>query len=190
MVYINLLPVKEIKQKVQARQQVFLFSFVFVGLIACLVVAGIIHAGIVSGLETDIADLQKEKKRYNEVIKQIQEIEAQKKTLQTRIDIITNLSKESDLTVRVMDEVASATPSDRVWLTSFSQQGGRLALSGMALDNRTVAAFMDSLKASPWVVDVNLASSTQTKQGNIDLKTFSINCVVAPPAADETQTVK
>ena len=191
MVYINLLPVKEIKQRVQARQQVFLFSFIFVGLIACLVVAGIIHAGIVSGLESDVADLNREKTRYNEVIEQIKKIENDKATLQKRIDIITNLSKQSGLTVRVMDEVAKATPSDRVWLTQFSQQGGSLSLSGMALDDRTVAAYMDSLKASPWIVEVNLSSSTLSRQGNSDLKTFSITCTVAPPTAeDNTQTVK
>ncbi|MDH4317373.1 MAG: PilN domain-containing protein, partial [Desulfobulbaceae bacterium] len=185
MVYINLLPVKEIKQRVQARQQVFLFSFIFVGLIACLVVAGIIHAGIVSGLESDVADLNREKTRYNEVIEQIKKIENDKATLQKRIDIITNLSKQSGLTVRVMDEVAKATPSDRVWLTQFSQQGGSLSLSGMALDDRTVAAYMDSLKASPWIVEVNLSSSTLSRQGNSDLKTFSITCTVAPPTAED-----
>ncbi|MDH3347341.1 MAG: PilN domain-containing protein [Desulfobulbaceae bacterium] len=185
MVYINLLPVKEIKQRVQARQQVFLFSVVFLGLLACLVFAGVIHQRVVSGLEDDVAKLKLKKKEFNQVIAEIKKIEQDKKLLRTRIDIITRLRKEADLTVRVMDEVAKATPPSRVYINSLSQQGNNLSLSGVALDNRTIASYMDTLKMSPFVNNVELRQATLLAQGGKKLKSFSFACKVSPPPTDD-----
>lgn len=187
MVHINLLPVKEMKQRVQARQQIIAFIFVFLCVISGLVVTGLIQAASVSRLENELNTLRAEKKKYEKQIAEIKKIEKNRKLLEKRIDIIKRLERSSALTVHVMDEVAAATPSDRMWLLSMSQAGGRLSLSGVALDNRTIASYMESLKNKSYIKDVTLSSVSGKSIAGRKLKSFSMTCAVAPPPVDSPE---
>ena len=75
----------------------------------------------------------------------------QKEELERKTAIINKLRAESSLTVRLLDDVARNVDNKRLWLDSLSQQGPTLSLTGVALDNETVAQFMDKLKSSEFV---------------------------------------
>jgi len=47
-------------------------------------------------------------------------------------------------------------PKNRLWLTSLKERGGTLTLTGTAMDNDTVAAFMTNLENSKHVTSVDL----------------------------------
>ena len=68
-----------------------------------------------------------------------------------------------------------------MWLKSLKQQGASLSLTGVALDNRTVAQFMDALKKSPYISGVNLSNASLTKVSGRDLKSFSLACSIVSP---------
>lgn len=68
-----------------------------------------------------------------------------------------------------------------MWLLDLNQQGGSLTLNGVALDNQTVAEFMDDLKLSPFVNTVDLTDSSLKKIAGRDLKSFSLSCSVSQP---------
>ncbi len=190
MIKINLLPVRQLKKRAKARNQLI---GLFVGLLCLFSVAGLVtyyQLGKVTVLENQISALNKEKQRYAPIIAQIKKMEQQKKELERRIDVIKKLKTDSSLTVRVMDEVANIIDTDRMWLLSLNQQGGSLQLSGIALDNQTVAQFMDNLKVSPIVRDVDLTDSSLKNIAGRDLKSFSMTVSVAQPNPKEVATAK
>ena len=185
MVYINLLPIKEIKQHAQAVQQLTIFAACFVFVLAVLAFVGFYQASTAAGLEKEIKALHAEKQRYEKILAQVKKLEQDKKLIESKIAVINSLKKTSGLTVHILDEIANLTPTKRVWLNSLNQSGRNLNISGMALDNQTIANYMDVLKTSPYIVDVNLlGSSLQTYAGR-NLKSFNLSCVISVPAESE-----
>lgn len=193
MVHINLLPVRQIKEKAAARQQLTTAFLCLFLLLAVLGVAGFFQASKATALQNDIATLNKEKQRHAATLRLIKKLEKDKDLIEKRIAIIKQLKKSSSLTVHILDEAANITPADRMWLTSLTQSGGSLTLAGMALDNRTIAKYMEDLKASPYITSVNLASSSLKSYAGRNLKAFSLSCGVAVPAektADKSEKNK
>ncbi len=181
MVHINLLPVRQIKEKAAAKQQLTTAFLCFILLLAALGVAGFFQAGKATTLQNDIATLNKEKQRHAATLKVIKKLEKDKVLIEKRIAIIKQLKKSSSLTVHILDETADITPADRMWLTSLTQSGASLTLAGMALDNRTIAKYMEDLKTSPYITNVNLASSSLKSYAGRNLKAFSLSCSIAVP---------
>jgi len=136
----------------------------------------------VSTLKTSIADTNREIEKFKPILAQIKEIEATQKELERKSAVIDKLKSDSSLTVRVLDEVANIIDNERMWLLDLNQQGGSLSLNGVALDNQTVAEFMDDLKLSPYVSNVELTDSSLRKIAGRDLKSFSLSCSVSQPA--------
>jgi len=178
MIYINLLPVRRIKKKLQARKQVFAMG---VTLVAVLLVLGLIAMVLgfkVSTLQANIADLKKEKAKYQKTIDQIQQLQKDQALLETKLNTISQLKKGSQLTVRVMDELATLTPSDRVWITQMSFSGSTLKIAATALDNATIADYMETLVTSPYFTRTDLSGTTTKGVSGRQLKAFSLTISV------------
>ncbi len=178
MLRINLLPIRQLKRRVKARNQIIGFAMVFVAVLVILFFVNLFQTGRVENIQATIVQLQNEERRLAPIIKEVEQLESQKKELQRKIEVIKSLREESSLTVHVMDEVANLVDNDRLWLESFSQEGAALQLKGTALDNETVAQFMETLKTSEYIKTVTLTSSTLKKVGNRDFKTFGLSCSV------------
>jgi type IV pilus assembly protein PilN len=173
------------KQKTRAVQQLVVSG----AIIAATLVALSLGAGYlittVSGLEKDIQVLTARKKELQKTLDLIVDLEKKKKLVEKQINIVHELQKKSQLTVRVLDEVARRTPHERLWLTSLKQTSSSLQLSGMALDNRTIADYLDALNASQYFSDVTLAKSALSKYGERNLKKFDLSCSIVSPGADD-----
>ena len=139
----------------------------------------------VSGLEKSIDDLTARKKEVQKALDLIVDLEKKKKLVETQISIVHELQKKSQLTVHVLDEIARITPHERMWLTNIVQNASSLQLLGMALDNRTIADYLEELKTSDYLTDVTLKSSTLSKYGGRNLKRFSLSCSVTLPRTDD-----
>jgi type IV pilus assembly protein PilN len=183
MLKINLLPIRQLKKRAKAKQQLFGMVLLFVFVLALLGVVGVIQAQKINNLNTDIAQLNKEKESYAPTLKKIETLKKEREELTRKTDIINKLKTDSSLTVRVLDEVANKIDTQRMWLESLHQDNAVLKLSGIALDDQTVAQFMLNLKESPFVQDVALASSSQKPVSGRNLKSFDLNCAVAQPVA-------
>ena len=48
----------------------------------------------------------------------------------------------------------------------------------MALDDQTIAKYMDDLESSQYIKNVHLANTTMDRYAERNLKSFSISCVV------------
>ena len=188
MVHINLLPVREIQRRLKARRQIINF---LVGLVCLLVALGGVsyYQGMQADqLRSELARLKQEKQKYSRILAKIKKLEKDKALLEKRIGIIKQLKKSSSLTVHILDEIAHITPSKRMWLTSLSQSGENLQLTGMALDNRTIAKYMEDLKKSPYIKSVSLTSSSLKPYAGRDLKSFSLTCTIGMPEEEKKES--
>jgi type IV pilus assembly protein PilN len=162
MIHINLLPVRQIKKKIQARKNVFGLGITLLVVLALLGVVALVLGFKVGELKASIAKLNKEKAKYQTTINQIERLKKDQALLETKLNTISQLKKGSQLTVRVMDELATLTPSSRVWVTSMSFSGSILRISGIALDNATIADYMETIVTSPYFATAELSGTSTT----------------------------
>jgi type IV pilus assembly protein PilN len=190
MLRINLLPIRQLKKRAKARNQIITFITLLV--FSCLILGavGFLQATKIKNIETTITKLRAEKQKYAPILAEMKRLEQAKKDLENKISIIKKLKNDSATTVHILDEVAKKVDSKRMWLKSLKQQGASLSLSGIALDNRTVAQFMDALKESPYISGVNLSNASLAKVSGRDLKSFSLACSVTSPQENTQEETK
>jgi len=175
MISINLLPVRQIKQRLRTRNEVFALIG---GFLLLLVVIGIVGYGQVvkiDNLQNQKNHLQAEKRKYNVVLAQIRKIKKEQELLRIKLEAIEKLQENSQLPVRVLDEIAKLTPSNRMWLKSLDMAHDVISLSGIALDNATIAQYMEQIKLSPFFTEADLANSSMTKVADKKLKSFTLS---------------
>ncbi len=184
MLKINLLPIRQIKKRAQARNQLVGFLVVFLSFITLLTFVGVVQSRAISSLRSDITDLENEKRKYTPILAKIRKLKQDKEILDNRIKVIEKLKKDSSLTVRILDETADIIDNQRMWIRSLDQQGASLRLQGVALDNQTIAQFMNNLKKSPFVTSVTLSSSSLNTIDGKNFKMFSLTCGVGFPSPE------
>ncbi len=185
MLEINLIPVRQLKKRAKARRELALIGLVQVA--ACLLcfTIAVWQGGVIYSLEKKKQRLEHERKKLEPFLVEMKKLEKKKVELQRKASIIDKLRQDSPLTVRILDEVANRLDNQRMWLTSLEQQGENLTLAGVALDNHTIAQFMDNLTASKFVVDVALGDSSLEVVSGRNLKRFTLNCTIAHPGKGE-----
>ncbi len=181
MLQINLLPVRQLKKRAKAKKQLALMVLSLAGACLLLAVIGLWQLGNISSLKSKKEVLEQEKKELAPFLAKLKALKEKEIELQRKTDIIKKLRQESPLTVRILDEVANRLDNQRMWLTRLEQQNNSLTLTGMALDNQTIAQFMDNLAASEFIADVALGDSSLTVVSGLNLKKFTLNCAVAYP---------
>lgn len=187
MIKINLLPVRQIKRRTRLRRQIGALIVCFVLLLAAMAAAASYQTKRIEELEKSITGLQTEKQSFDPLLREIKELKEQKKVIEGKINVIKTLKTNSLLAVRVLDQLASLTPQNRMWLTAVNQSGGMLSLQGIALDNATVAQYMKDMTVSPWFGEAELLNTSLTDMSGQKLKSFSINVSISSPAADSNE---
>lgn len=185
MLKINLLPVRQLKKRAKAKRQLIGMVILFTLVLACLAAAAVLLTQKINNLESDIIALNKKKESYTPTLNKIAQLKKNREELDRKTGIIHKLKVDSSLTVRVLDEVATKVDKQRMWLEALQQQDSSLSLSGVALDNQTVAQFMDNLKESPFVKDVTLTNSSLKVVSGRNLKSFELTCIVAQPGSKQ-----
>ena len=181
MLRINLLPVRQLQKRAQAKQQISLLIAMLCLVVAILFFVNMSQKSTISDLNNAISSLKRQEKQYAPTLARIEKMKKDNAELERKADIIDKLQTDSSLTVRVMDEVAKSVDNTRMWLNSLEQQGGSLQLSGIALDNRTISEFMNVLKESPYINTVDLTDTSMQTVSGRKLKKFSLRCAVSSP---------
>ena len=104
-----------------------------------------------------------------------------KKTIadvELKLDTIQELEKGKTGPVKLLDDIATSVPREKLWLVSLKEGKGTLTLTGTAMDNETVADFMNRLESTESMKSVKLVKTKQKeiKTLKINLKDFSLNC--------------
>ncbi len=188
MIKINLLPIKEIKQKLRRRHEFFFLAGSLLVLLLLLSGATLAMNAKMASLAAEVQALEQQRASYMAIQREINELQRKRTELETKINAINQLRTDSQLTVRVIDEIGNLTPSRRMWLNSLRISASNLTLAGVGLDNPTIAQYMQALERSPYFATADLASSSQTVVGGQQLKAFSLTTrISAPPPAPADQ---
>lgn len=185
MIQINLLPVRQIKKRLQLYRQAGIFLASLLVLFALLGITAISMANKAADIKKDLVVLNKKKASFQTIINEIQKLKKDKEALENKLEAIKQLKRGSQQPVRVLDALATLTPADRLWLKSLKQSPDQLQISGVALDNATIAQYMNDLTRSPYFSAANLGSTKLTKIGGRKLKSFTLNVAIkqATPVA-------
>jgi len=184
MIKINLLPVKRIQARLGARNDVIKLAVFLVVVLVVIGLANFIQQGKVDDLNSVISKLSAEKDSYGSTLTEIEKLKADKAVLETQLGIIKSLKQSSQFLVRVLDEVSKITPPNLVWLQSLVLSHSTLQITCMAVDNPTVAQYMEAIEASPYLSDPELPGTTLVKDGNRERRSFSLNIKVQPPSTE------
>lgn len=183
MIRINLLPVQQIKQRRKVRQELITFVVVFFVLLGVLALIGYRQSIRITELQGEVSRLTQEKKQYQEIIVQIEKLKKDQMVLETKLKVIEGLKSATQLPARVLDEMANQTASDRIWLTSMDYNGTAITMSGTALDNATIAEYMDKISRSDLFTGAELKNSSLIMVSNQKLKSFSMTVSVLSAAS-------
>ena len=193
MIRINLLPIKQLEAEVTRRREVTIGAAVLGIALLALGSLHLLQSFQLSGLETELAQLRGEIQALNTKIKEIGDLQNKIKEARGKNKIIDDLKKKKSGPVLVMENLANATPAT-LWLTDLKESGGSLALSGLAIDNKTVADFISGLEASKHFKSVELIETTEGVGPTAGFKKFAIKTGVlyqapeAPPPEPKTKT--
>lgn len=188
MIQINLLPIRDIQRRAKAKKEMGAGGLILALFLVLLAVVGIILASSVKNLETELRSAQEERRGYDSKLKEIDDMKKQKELLQQRIAVIEKLKQDSSTTVHVLDDVATRTPPDRIWLTDINKSGSSVQIVGMSLDNQTVAKYMLDLGDSPYISSVSLVNSSTRSYADRELKAFTLNTSVTVPPREQPAT--
>lgn len=137
-----------------------------------LIIAGVLIGALVAGgwwfmknselnrLNDTVAGKEAEATRLQAIIKQVEEFQHRKDSLQKRIDLINQLKQNQKGPVRVMDQISRDLP-DLVWLDRMSVSGTMIQLGGRGLNPNAIANFVDNLKNDPLFTEPDLHSVNQ-----------------------------
>jgi len=158
MIRINLLPFRAARKKENIRRQITVFGLCIVFLLCVMAYHAIDLNFNLSKLKQEEQRIQEELKTYEATIRKIAELEKKIKEIRAKLDVIKGLEKNKTGPVRLLDEIATAVPKEKLWLTALKESGGSLRLEGTAMDNETVALFMTNLAQAEHITSVDLQS--------------------------------
>ena len=187
MIRINLLPIKQLAAEVTRRREITIGAVVLGIALLALGVMHLLQSFQLSGLDTELTQLRDDLQALNTKIKAMGDLQNKIKEARGKNKIIDDLKKKKSGPVLVMENLAQATPAT-LWLTDLKESGGSLALSGLAVDNKTVADFISGLEASKHFKSVELIETTEGVGPTAGFKKFAIKTGVlyqapeAPPA--------
>jgi type IV pilus assembly protein PilN len=178
MIRINLLPFRAARKKENIRRQISIYVLSVAFLFIVMIYFFLQLNSTLNGLRAEEQKLQAELKTYEATIKRIAELEKKIKEIRAKLDVIKELERNKTGPVRLLDEIATAVPKDKLWLTSLKESGGMLTLTGTAMDNETVALFMTNLEQSEHVSTVDLQSSRlrNLPEHRLNVSDFVLEC--------------
>ncbi|HWS71413.1 MAG TPA: PilN domain-containing protein [Thermoanaerobaculia bacterium] len=110
--------------------------------------------------EATVAARQTDADRLEAIIKDVEQYQKRKDSLQKRIDLINQLKENQKGPVRIMDQISRDLP-DLVWLDRMSITNGSINLSGRGLNPNAIANFVENIKNDPYFEEPELGSMSQ-----------------------------
>jgi type IV pilus assembly protein PilN len=130
-----------------------------------------------SNLGNELAGLRKEIDALNITVKEVGELEIKIKDFAGKNKVIDDLNQKKIGPVKVMENLSVATPST-LWLTEFKETNGSSEIRGLALDNQTIADFLNTLARTGQFKDVELIETIQAEEKSGPYKKFAIRAGV------------
>ncbi|GAB4170343.1 MAG: PilN domain-containing protein [Geothermobacteraceae bacterium] len=174
MIRINLLPVRAVQKKEQLRSQVVI-------LVLSVLLVGASCAALYMSMDGKIkdvrADIDRKNRKIAELRKKIGEVGRVKKLqeeLRGKIEVLQTLKKNRSGPVHLLDELNRSLPP-KLWLTNFGEGGADVRISGVGLNEETVAEFMRNLEKSEYFQNIQLRVTEQMPKDGMKLQRFDLS---------------
>ena len=130
-----------------------------------------------------IKQLQAQKADLEQIKRQVDTFEAQKKVLTQRVQTIEQLQRDRTGGQELLDEVASTVSrTENLWLIDMTRKGNNLAINGASASVNSVANFITALKRSGYFQKVEIKETKQEEKNQaIQTFLFQISAEIAPP---------
>jgi type IV pilus assembly protein PilN len=192
MIRINLLPFRAARKRENIKRQISIFALVLLLLFAGMGYQYYDLSSELSEVKAEQKKVKKELRSYNKILRKIKTLNKRIKALKAKLRIIKQLEKGKTGPVLLLDQISSAVPKNKLWISSLKQKKKSLRLTGTAMDNATVALLMDNLKRSKQISTVNLQSVKlrNIKKYKLRVSDFVLKCNLAAPKKKKSKKGK
>ena len=176
MIKINLLPFRTARKKENVRRQLSILFFSLFLVFILLIYYNFKLSGQAEEIKSKVETAKTETAKYEKINKEITEIKGKLEILNAKMDVIKTLESNRYEPVRLLDAMTSLVIPKRMWFVSLDGRGNAVNISGVAVDNQTVADFMTRLERSKLFETVNLKTLKQNVVKQAIFKSFDISC--------------
>jgi len=183
---INLLPWREELRRERQKE--------FIGQLVLAVIVGgglmlLAHMTVTSWLdhqEQRNDRLQSEIRQLDQKIAEIEDLQATRERLLSRMQIIEELQKSRPDGVRLFDDLVRSLPSG-VYLTELSQSGSRVQIRGVAESHGRVSAYLRSIDSADWLgsPDLDVVQRSRQRDGDGRVYEFTIRAQQITPGMED-----
>ncbi len=176
MIRINLLPFRAARKKENIRRQLSYFTLTMILTLLMLFLYDRSLSAKINALDGKIVETKKLVTAFEKDAKKVDEIKKKLTNLKNKTNVINDLEINRGWPVQLLDAMTGVVVPKRMWFSSFAAKEKKITISGVAMDNKTVADFMTRLENSSLFSSVNLKNLQQKKIGARLLKSFNISC--------------
>lgn len=187
MAHINLLPWREEQRKEKTQHFATVLGLAAIMAIALVALVHIRMSGVISGQNARNQIFIDETAKLDVALKEIQDLEATKAKLLSRMEVIQSLQQRRPQVVHLFDELVRTVP-EGIYLSEIKQVGENLTINGVAESNGRVSAYMRNIDASEWMATPKL-KVIETKKGTLRSNNFVLTTSQSAPkdeAGDES----
>jgi len=175
MIRINLLPVKAAQKKEMLKGQLMVVVLVLIVTAGLCFVAYTYTQGEINARQATIDQKRADIAKLSKVIKEVRDFEKRQKELRAKLDVLDQLKASRGGPLLVLNALYEELP-EKLWLTNFQEGNGRASISGIGVNEETVALFMKNLESSVFFDGVELRVTRQIVQDNIKFQQFDLTC--------------
>jgi len=171
MIHINLLGVEGKGQSVDQRRQLHVVYGVLAANVVAGLLASLVFSHLASSREAELAALKGELQGVLKVVHDVEMEERQRALLGEKRRVIAELERRGVGPLKILTALSDATPA-RLWLNDFTDKAGEVTITGVAVDDPTVADFLAQLQRSAHFRGLELVETAQAEEGQIRAKKF------------------
>jgi len=178
MIRVNLFPFRAARIKENIHRQVSYYFGSVIVIFLAMTWSYIDLSRETSSLKKEHEKKTRELATYKDTNAKIKDLKKTIADIEAKLKTIQRLEKIKAGPVKLLDDIATSVPKDKLWLASLRESKGTLMLEGTAMDNETVADFMDKLQSTGSIYSVELVRTQQRKVPGLDLslKDFALRC--------------
>ena len=156
------------------KTEIFVFFFSVILLFLLLFGVYWLMDANVKQTRAQIEDTKTQIAHHKSLMMEVNKYKELHRTYQDRLNTIEALRKQRAVPARVLDELSVGKP-EKIHFESLKKDGPRVGIEGVALDDETVANFMDNLRKSKLFSNIDLVVTEQIEQSKIKLKKFILS---------------
>ncbi len=176
MTRINLFPWREQLEEQKKRQFILFFSFSNIIIFFIMLITTWSYSSSINYQKENNEYLNNELVVVNKVLRQIDELKAQKQALISRLSVIQRIGSDRYYTLDLFNEIVNLI-NPMIVLTNIKRTDNSVKLMGVAESNTEVAKFLRALEVSPYFKHAELNQIKVNDPASQDVPVGAVSAV-------------